>query len=187
MSDPVHVDLLRHRAAVGSAVRVPEGDARRAGAAAAHHDRPHARRRDDRDDSGRARADRLPDRRVPAATAPGRCRWRCCSWRSSAIVFAALGTAIGSSAAGHAGLSADHELPGHADLLPVGRALPADEPARRADGGDAHRSADLRRRRPARRLHRRASIGIGLDAMVLSAVAALFLVLGARAFSKIQV
>ena len=33
----------------------------------------------------------------------------------------------------------------------------------------------------------RASIGIGLDAMVLSAVAALFLVMGARAFSKIQV
>ncbi len=33
----------------------------------------------------------------------------------------------------------------------------------------------------------RAAIGIGLDAIVLSAVAALFLVLGARAFSKIQV
>ena len=68
---PVHVDLLGHRAALGSAVRVPEGDARRARAASLHHGRPHARRRDDRDDSGRARADRLPDRGVPAARAPG--------------------------------------------------------------------------------------------------------------------
>ena len=41
-----------------------------------------------------------------------------------ALVFAALGTAIGSPP-GHAGLSADHELPGDAHLLSFGRALPA--------------------------------------------------------------
>jgi ABC-2 type transport system permease protein len=33
----------------------------------------------------------------------------------------------------------------------------------------------------------RATIGIGLDAIVLAVVASIFLVLGARAFSKIQV
>ena len=47
--DPVHLDLLRRRPAVGPAVRVPEGDAGRAGAAHPDHDRPHARRRDGRD------------------------------------------------------------------------------------------------------------------------------------------
>ena len=45
-----------HRPAVGSAVRLPEGDAGSAGAAAAHHDRPDARRRDRRDAPGHARA-----------------------------------------------------------------------------------------------------------------------------------
>ena len=70
-----------HRPAVGPAVRLPEGDARRARAAAADHGRPHARRRDGRDDPGHAGADRLPDRRLPAAHARRRCRWRCCSWR----------------------------------------------------------------------------------------------------------
>ena len=39
--------------------------------------------------------------------------------------------------AGHAGFSADHELPGHADLLPVRRAVPAGQPA--AGPGRRHR------------------------------------------------
>ena len=80
---PVHVDLLRDRPAVGPAVRLPQGDARRAGPAPADHDRPHARRRDDRDHPGHARARRLHDRRLPARRAGLPCRSRSCSWRSS--------------------------------------------------------------------------------------------------------
>ena len=44
-----------------------------------------------------------------------------------AIVFAALGTSIGSSLAGHAGISADYEFSGAADFLFVGRALSAEQ------------------------------------------------------------
>ncbi len=43
---------------------------------------PHAGRRDDRDDPGHAGARGVPHRRVPAARVWRRCRWRCCSWRS---------------------------------------------------------------------------------------------------------
>ena len=187
MGDPVHVDLLRHRPAVGSAVRVPEGDAGRAGAAAAHHDRPHARRRDDRDDPGHARAGRLPDRRLPAAAVWRRCRWRSLFMALIAIVFAALGTAIGSTPEGHAGLSADHELPGDADLLPVGRAVPADQPA---DGADAWpRALDplsygIDGLRGA--LIGVSQFGFAHRRVVLSVVATAFLALGAWSFSRIQ-
>ena len=77
----VHVDLFRYRPALGSAVRLPEGDAGRAGAAAAHHDGPDAGRRDDRDDPGAAGADRVPHRRLPPRAISHCCRWRSSSWR----------------------------------------------------------------------------------------------------------
>ena len=105
----------------------------------------------------------------------------------TAIVFAALGTVIGSSLKDMQGFQLIMNflvmpiffLSGA--LFPL-NALPAAlMVATRIDplsyGVDGLRGA----------LIDRASIGIGLDAMVLSAVAALFLVMGARAFSKIQV
>ena len=48
-----------------------------------------------------------------------------------AIMFTALGTAIASVLSGFSGLSAHHELPGDADLLPVRRIVPVDESVRR--------------------------------------------------------
>ncbi len=105
----------------------------------------------------------------------------------TAIVFAALGTVIGSSLKDMQGFQLIMNflvmpiffLSGA--LFPL-NALPAAlMVATRIDplsyGVDGLRGA----------LIDRAAIGIGLDAIVLSAVAALFLVLGARAFSKIQV
>ena len=53
--------------------------------------------RDDRDAPGHAGADRLPDRRIPAATTSRCCPWRFVFMALIAIVFAALGTAIGST------------------------------------------------------------------------------------------
>src|SRR6266566_463724 len=44
-----------------------------------------------------------------------------------AIVFAALGTAIGSRAAGYAGISAHHELSGAANFFPVRRVVPFEQ------------------------------------------------------------
>jgi len=105
----------------------------------------------------------------------------------TAIVFAALGTVIGSSLKDMQGFQLIMNflvmpiffLSGA--LFPL-NALPAAlMVATRIDplsyGVDGLRGA----------LIDRAAIGIGLDAIVLSAVAALFLVMGARAFSKIQV
>ena len=52
------------------------------GAARHDHDRPHARRRDDRPMmQGLIVVDRLPHRRLPAEQRDGRCRARSCSWR----------------------------------------------------------------------------------------------------------
>jgi len=65
----------------------------------------------------------LPDCGVPAAElvrGPGGVS--VCG--NDAIVFAALGTAIGSGDPGHAGLSAGDEFSGDADLLPVGALFP---------------------------------------------------------------
>ena len=84
-----------------------------------------------RGDPGTAGHDRLLDRRVSSRAlslvSPG-----FCFMVLIAIVFAALGTAIGSVAAGHAGLSTDHELHGDADLLSLGSAVSADQSARAA-------------------------------------------------------
>ena len=114
------------------------------------------------------------------------------SWRSLfmaliAIVFAALGTAIGSIAEEHAGLSDDHELPGDADLLSFGRAVSADEPsdglqiATQLDplsyGIDGLRGA----------LMGVSHFSPAVDFSVLGVVAMVFLALGAYAFSKIQI
>ena len=83
---------------------------------------------------------------------------------------------------GHAGVPAHHELPGHADLLPLRGPLPTLEPAGgpgRADhldplsyGVDGLRGAfiDL------------SQFGVGFDFAILAALAACFLALGARAF-----
>ena len=53
-------------------------------------------------------------------------------------------------APGHAGLPADHELPGDADLLPLRRPVPADRPSLRPARADQPGSALLRDRRHSR-------------------------------------
>jgi ABC-2 type transport system permease protein len=105
----------------------------------------------------------------------------------TAIVFAALGTVIGSSLRDMQGF----QLIMNFLVMPIfflsGALFPLDNlpgaltAATRIDplsyGVDGLRGA----------LIDRATIGIGLDAIVLAFVATIFLVLGARAFSKIQV
>ena len=59
-------DVLRHRAAVGPPVRLPQGNARCAGAALARDDRAHARRRHRCDVARPAGADRVHHRRLSA-------------------------------------------------------------------------------------------------------------------------
>ena len=59
------------------------------------HDRPHARRRHRRDDPGPAGADRLPHRRIPAGSLGAAAG--AVFMTLIAIVFGALGTAIGSA------------------------------------------------------------------------------------------
>ena len=73
-----------------------------------------------------------------------------------AIVFAALGTAIGSSLKDMQGFQLIMNFHGDADLLPVRRAVSAVEPADGVDDRHAARSDDLRCGRPARGVHRRA-------------------------------
>ena len=105
----------------------------------------------------------------------------------TAIVFSALGTVIGSSLRDMQGF----QLIMNFLVMPIfflsGALFPLDNlptalmAATRIDplsyGVDGLRGA----------LIDRATIGVGLDAIVLTVVASLFLVLGARAFSKIQV
>ena len=124
----VLVDLLRTRSALGSPVRIPEGNAGGAGAAHSDHDRAHARRRTVAVIQGLlvlivcliagfrpAQLGRYPGGSVVHGA------------DRDALRGAGHGHRLES--AGHAGLSAHHELPGDADLLSVGRDVPSDEPA----------------------------------------------------------
>ena len=72
--------VLRHCHALGSAIRLPEGNAGRARIAHADHDWPHVGRRDRRRHPGHAHPDHLPHRRLPSSQLvryPGR---HFCSW-----------------------------------------------------------------------------------------------------------
>ena len=127
------------------------------GAADSDHDRTDSRRRDRRDAPGHADADRLHDRRVPAAQPCERAdRISLHDADRDRLLRAGNGHRL--AAGGHAGLPAGHELPGDAHLLHVGSALPAGQPPGGARAGDADRSAELRDRRPARHADRDVSL-----------------------------
>ena len=181
------VDLLGHRPAVGPPVRLPEGNPRRAGAAAFRScwaARSAARRsRSSRDAGG----GRLLHRRIPSVESRAIAAGARVFMALIALVFAALGTAIGSLAEGHAGLPDGHELSGDADLLSLGRAVSAGPSAERACRSDTHGPTLVRRRRSAVGAHRRTHFGPALDAAVLIILAAAFVCLGAWRFSRIEV
>ena len=92
----------------------------------------------------------LPDRRLPAAHLAGDADGLSVHGADRGR-FRRAGDRDRLGAQGHAGLSADHELPGDADLLSFGRAVSADEPGRGAECDHAAGSAVLRRGRAARR------------------------------------
>ena len=176
-----YVDLLGDRPALGSAVRVSEGDAGRAGAADSDHGWPHAWRRDDRDDPGHAGIGGLHDRRIPSAS------WAC--YRPS--LHGADGRVRGAGDGdrlhpeGHAGVSVHHELPGHADLLPAAARFREEF----ADGASCHRLDPLSTASTACAARSSACPRSASrpTSVVLAVVATAFLVLGARAFSRIQI
>ena len=136
---------------------------------------------------GTARADRLPDRRVPPGARLDACRWRSLFMALIAIVFAALGTAIGSTLQNMQGFQLIMNflvmpiffLSGA--LFPLANLPPALAVATRIDplsyGIDGLRGAFIGA----------SHFGVATDVAVLGCVAALFIGLGARAFSKIQI
>ena len=148
----VLVHLLRPRPALGPPVRLSERDAGGSGAAHADHDRPHARRMHRGRHPG-------PARYRPSVSSPASARrtWfaipvahRIHGAHRHTLRGAGRGHRLGPS--GHAGLSAHHELPGHAHLLSVGRHCSRSTmPGKVARYHHAARSALLRHRRHALR------------------------------------
>ena len=104
-----------------------------------------------------------------------------------AIVFAALGTTIGSRLQNMQGFQLIMNFLVMPIYLPVGSAVSAEQPAGRPQDRHANRSADLRDRRPSRRVHRSSHFSTGTNAAIMSVVAVVFLALGARSFAKIQI
>ena len=151
------------------------------------HDRPHARRRHGRDDAGPAGPRRLPDRRLPAGEHLSLLPLGLLFMALIAIVFAALGTAIGSTLQNMQGF----QLIMNFLVMPIfflsGALFPLDDlPAAlaivtRIDpltyGIDGLRGA----------LIGMTHFGVATDIAVLGVVAAAFLALGAYAFSRIQI
>ena len=118
----LHVHLFRHRHALGPPVRLPQGNAGRPRVAHSDHDRPHPRRRHRRRHPGPHGHDHLPHRRLPPtqpALHPHRHRLHGADRHP--VLRARHRHRLQPS--GHAGLSAHHELPRHAHLLPLRRAL----------------------------------------------------------------
>ena len=105
-----------------------------------------------------------------------------------AIVFAALGTAIGSRLQNMQGF----QLIMNFLVMPIyflsGALYPLTNLPAALGDRHADRSADLRHRRPARRLHRRRRTSAPPPTWrCMSVVAVVFLALGARSFAKIQI
>ena len=103
-----------------------------------------------------------------------------------AVVFCALGTAIGSLLQDMQGF----QLVMNFLVMPIfflsGALFPLGNLPAAAGAGHAARPAHLRRRRPARGSVRSGPLQFLLDAGLLAVVAALFLAFGAWSFSRIQ-
>jgi ABC-2 type transport system permease protein len=118
MTDPLHVDVLGDGAALGPAVRLPQGDARRARAAPHDHGGTNRRRRDRRAVSGllvfvvSLLAGFRPAHVLVVPTA-------ILVMALVALVFSAMGNDHRLEPEGDAGVPDHHELPRHADLLPL--------------------------------------------------------------------